>query len=87
VQTTHETRQEPIIEIGPNMQFRADQIGGRLVDVIAKQAEVVSLSLRLYKMYRTECKQRGLRPKGVELQSCLGRWRLTSFTTYAARRS
>lgn len=68
MQTTHETKQEPVIGIGPNMQFRADQIGGKLVDVIAKQTEAMALSSQLYNMYLTECQQHGLRPKGVKLQ-------------------
>ncbi len=63
--TTHETDQKDLIGVGPNVQLRADKVGNQLVEVLAKQTEAMTLSLRLYEMYLTECQRRGLQPKGA----------------------
>ncbi len=63
MQQAPETERKPLIGIGPNMQVRADKIGGQLVEVLDRQAKAMTLALRLYREYHAECQQHKLAPK------------------------
>ena len=63
-QEQHETeKQQPLIRMGPGAQYRANRIGGKIVEIVGKQLQAMTLSMKLYEAYVDECKQRGLRPR------------------------
>ncbi len=69
-ETHHESHE--LIGVGPNMQLRADGIGRNLVSVLEKQAEALATTVRLYRSYRDECRQRQLRVKLITADAILG---------------
>ena len=71
--TTHETEKTEkslLIGHGPNMQARADQIGGLLTSAVDKQTVATAELLRLYRQYLAECKDSGLTPKPLAEVPC-----------------
>ena len=61
--TTHETEKSLLICAGPNMQSRADKIGGLLTDAVDRHTEITTSLVQLYRQYLAECKESGLTPK------------------------
>ena len=81
--TQHES--QDLIGTGPNMQLQADGVGRKIVGILEKQAEAMSKTMQLYRMYREECDQRKLRAKGINADAVLGIGQSTNPVTLSER--